>query len=92
MPVMRCTKKEALQQICVAAWDAYAAAVRESGLSVDPSGTVRALLISELVLSATDQRMEMLPGTARYSAAIHLRGEHLKASLALSRHLSKHNC
>ena len=86
---MGCPEKEILQANCAAAWDAYADAARESGLSIDPQGHLRAPSISELlaVRGAAD-----LMGATRYATAIRLRGELLKASRELSRHLSRHRC
>jgi hypothetical protein len=93
---VKCADKEVLQQKCTATWDTYVETVRESGLSVDPrSGTVIAPSISELVTARVvefDPKIGRLSISAFYSAAIRLRGEHLRASLALSRHLSKHRC
>jgi len=77
---MSCPEKENLQQKCTARWDAYEAAARESGLSVDPRG--------QLVAS----RSAIDPMSSVYSAALHLRWEHLQASRELSIHLSKHRC
>jgi len=36
-----CLEKEILQHNCAAAWDAYADAARESGLSIDQQGHLR---------------------------------------------------
>jgi len=87
MSVMKCEEKESLQHECAAKWDAYVETARELGLLVDP-GPVRPPLISELVSS----RSALGPAGAAYSTALRLRGEHLKASRDLSRHLSKHRC
>ncbi len=91
---MTCSEKQDLQNKCTAAWNAYAAVVNESGLyraaelgyeAIDRgSGTVAPPSISGLVA--------LRFGSASYSAALRLRGDHLKASRELSRHLSRHRC
>ena len=86
MACMKCSEKEDLQQECTAKWNDYTAAITESSFSVDPSnGTVKPLSISELVAMG---RYDATP----YAAAVRLRGEHLRASMELSKHLSRHRC
>jgi hypothetical protein len=93
---MNCPEKEMLQSKCITAWDAYAAMVKECALSIETeSGTVTPLSISEL-LALSRFGADAKPGTkwfaAAYSAALRLRGDHLKACRALSRHLAGHRC
>jgi hypothetical protein len=92
---MKCPVKEQLQEKCTAVWNDYVTSVEESGLSVDPrSGIAISPSISELASSALS--IDPATGTpaiaARYSAALRMRGQHLKASRELSKHLSKHRC
>jgi hypothetical protein len=98
---MKCPEKEQLQQKCTAKWNDYVAAIHESKLSVDPcSGVVRPLTISELVTMGIESArpaeaasMVGLPSIiGPYSVAVRLRGEHLRASMELSNHLSRHRC
>jgi hypothetical protein len=102
---MKCREKEDLQQKCSARWNDYVAAINESSLSVDPSsGIIKPPSISELVamgseaarpgqaVSGIDPSIG-IPWIAKpYAAAIRLRGEHLRASMELSNHLSRHRC
>lgn len=97
---MKCLEKDDLQLKCTTKWNDYMAAIHESKLSVDPSsGIVKPLSISELV----ELSRQAAPGQATsgigmpwiatpYSVAIRLRGEHLRASMELSKHLSRHRC
>ena len=72
---------------CISEWNAYAEAVRNSGLSLDGgNGSFRYPSISEVMAS----RLQLDPKV--FSAALRIRGEHLKASAELSKHLSKHRC
>jgi hypothetical protein len=102
MAGMKCPEKEDLQQKCTAKWDDYVAAIHESGLSVEPGkGTIKPPSISELVARSHEAAR---PGQAAidpkgipwiaisYSDAVRLRGEHLRASMELSNHLSRHRC
>jgi hypothetical protein len=93
---MKCAEKEMLQSKCITAWDAYAAMVKECGLSIETeSGTVTPLSISELLASSrsvADAKPGMRWSAAAYAAALRLRGDHLKACRALSRHLAGHRC
>jgi hypothetical protein len=102
---MKCPEKEDLQQKCTDKWNDYMAAIHESSLSVDPSsGTLRPPTISELVAMGHEAARSGqaasgiepgvgIPSIARpYSAAVRLRGEHLRASMELSNHLSRHRC
>jgi hypothetical protein len=97
MACMKCPEKEDLQHNCTARWNDYIAAINESSLSVDPSsGTIKPPSISELVAIGLEAAR---PGQAvsgidptkgipwPYAAAVRLRGEHLRASMALSNHL-----
>jgi len=77
---MKCPEKEELQQKCIAAWNAYAAAASEWGDSPPGIGALFAA------------RLECRTASASCAAALRLRGEHLHASLTLSRHLSGHGC
>jgi len=87
---MRCAEKEELQRNCSAAWDAYATMVGESGFPVDrQSQTVRPPSISELVAWRSAGNLSLLD---TFAEAIRLRGDHLRASRALSAHLSQHRC
>jgi len=87
---MRCAEKDELQRNCSAAWDAYATMVKESGLSVDrQSGTVATPSISELVAWRSAGGLSL---SDTFVEAIRLRGDHLRASQALSAHLSRHRC
>src|ERR1700730_3229651 len=105
MACMKCPEKEDLQLKCTTTWNDYVAAIHESRLSVDPSsGIVKPLSISELVeMSRQAARpWQATPGidpgigipwiATPYSAALRLRGEHLRASTELSKHLSRHRC
>ncbi len=87
---MKCSEKGDLQRQCTAARETYAGAVRESGLPMDlKSGAVAPPSISALVA------MQIEPTgapPAALSNLLALRGNHLKASLALSQHLSRHRC
>jgi hypothetical protein len=102
---MKCPEKEDLQQKCTAKWNDYVAAIHESNLSIDPgSGTFKPPSISELValsheaarpgkaVSGIDPTMGIPSIALPYAAAVRLRGEHLRASMELSRHLSRHRC
>jgi hypothetical protein len=102
---MKCPEKEDLQQKCTAKWNDYVAAIDESGLSVEPgSGTIKPPSISELVAmsheaaragqaaSEVDPRIGIPWIAIPYSTAVRLRGEHLRASMELSNHLSRHRC
>jgi hypothetical protein len=74
---MTCEKKQNLQQKCSATWDSYEAAALSTGFEIQtPSGT------------------PMPPANRRlvFEPVIGLRSAHLKASWALSQHLSKHRC
>ena len=85
---MRCAEKEKLQRNCTAACDAYAAKVTEAGVPVDRlSGTVRLWSTGELLALRSST-----PDRAFFAEALRLRGEHLRASRALSQHLSRHRC
>jgi hypothetical protein len=83
---MSCPDKVMLQQKCAAAWDAYTDAAAQAGLVVDPQGFLRAPSISELVARS------IFDAVSPYSTPLRMRGEHLKASMELSRHLSGHRC
>ena len=88
---MNCPEKMDLQRQCTTAWDAYVAVLRESGLSVHPkSAGIMAPSISELLAWKISPAAGTMPES--YLSALHLRGEHLKASVALSKHLSRHRC
>jgi hypothetical protein len=96
---MKCPEKEDLQQKCTARWNDYMAAINESKLSIDPSGTIRPPSVSELVAMGRYEAVSGIepgvgiPSIARpYSVAVRLRGEHLRASMELSNHLSRHRC
>ena len=105
MACMKCPEKEGLQQKCTTKWNDYVAAIHESGLFLEPgSGTIKPPSISELVAMSHEAAR---PGQAAsgidpgigipwmatpYSAAVRLRGEHLRASMDLSNHLSRHRC
>jgi hypothetical protein len=80
---MSCPEKVSLQEKCIAKWNAYVAAATERGLSIDPQGYLKPPSIGELIAFRS---------AAVYPVAIGLRGEHLKASRDLSRHLSSHRC
>jgi hypothetical protein len=86
---MKCALKDALQRQCTTEWDAYVAEATKSGLSVDlRSGIAIPPAISELALKQYTAPVI----SDRYSTALSLRGKHLKASMELSRHLSRHRC
>lgn len=87
---MRCAEKEKLQRNCTAAWDAYASMVKESGLPVDgQSANMKLPSTSELVAWRSERGMSLSGAVA---GALRLRGDHLRASHALSTHLSQHRC
>jgi hypothetical protein len=105
MAYMKCPEKENLQLKCTNRWNEYVAAIHESRLAVDPSsGTIKPLSISELVemsrqaarpgptTSGMDPGIGMPWITTPYSAALRRRWEHLRASMELSKHLSRHRC
>jgi hypothetical protein len=87
---MDCAEQKDLQRKCTAAWEAYWA-LRSSGLSIASSSSIvhirypsRSLLeVPKLGLLMNPQTVQLVlsPET---SAAIRLRGEHLKASRELS--------
>jgi hypothetical protein len=88
---MDCPEKKDLQRQCSNAWDAYVAVLRESGLSIDPtSAGIMAPSISELLTWKISPAIGKMPQSCL--SALHLRGEHLKASVSLSKHLSRHSC
>jgi hypothetical protein len=99
---MKCAEKEDLQQKCTAAWNTYETATTELGLSVSGSGAIWPPPITGLpampwmvkALKALGQAIDPATGRLRppYQAVVGLRWEHLKASMALSRHLSTHRC
>jgi hypothetical protein len=102
---MKCPEKEDLQHKCTARWNDYIAAINESSLSIDPSsGTIKPPSITELVAMGLEAARpgqavseidptKGIPWIAKpYAAAVRLRGEHLRASMALSNHLSRHRC
>jgi hypothetical protein len=87
---MKCAVKEDLQQECTARWEAYEAAVTESGLSIDArNGMVKAQSIGELMRLVQPPLQSSGMGV---DGLVRLRGEHLKASRELSIHLSRHRC
>jgi hypothetical protein len=88
---MDCPEKKDLQRECTTAWVAYVAGLRESGLPIDPRGAaLMAPSISQLLAWKISPAAGTMPES--YLSALHLRGEHLKASVALSKHLSRHRC
>jgi hypothetical protein len=100
---MKCPEKEELQQKCTGKWNDYMTAINESKLPIDPgSGTFKPRSISELVAMSHEAALQGraisdptlgIPSIATpYSAAVRLRGEHLQASMELSKHLSRHRC
>jgi hypothetical protein len=92
---MECSEKKDLQRKCTAAWEAYEEQVRNSGFSfaAGSSGAIPRSIceVARLGLLMNPQTVlgVVSPET---SAAIRLRGEHLKASRELSRHLTNHRC
>ena len=99
---MRCAEKEDLQHKCTAAWNTYETTITELGLSASGGGAVWPPPIfwsamtrqSAKALKAFGSAVDPETGRlqAPYVALIALRWEHLKASMALSRHLSTHRC
>jgi hypothetical protein len=90
---MKCPDKEDLQNKCTAAWNTYETAMKHAGLSIGPrTGTIMQISIKDLraVAGLIDPQTRTLREPWR--AAIALRWEHLKASAALSTHLSTHRC
>ena len=88
---MDCPEKKDLQRQCTIAWDAYVAVLQESGLPMESkSAAAMAPSISELLAWKISPATGTIPES--YLPALHLRGEHLKASVALSKHLSRHRC
>jgi hypothetical protein len=87
---MDCPEKQALQRRCTAAWDAYEAEVRKADLTV---GTSLASAIEYMRMG-----VYLHPETGQptvppiVATAIFLRGEYLRISEELSRHLSSHRC
>lgn len=86
-----CRKKQELQPECAATWESYEAAVLEAGLPIDPhSGVLAVPTIYERQHPVIDAK------TGRMTAAIYaittLRWKHLRASAALSKHLSGYRC
>ncbi len=88
MSIMKCPEKDSLQHKCTAGWNAYLEAARESGFPIDPAGQLRPPAISEMGASLPPIDL----ARSVNATALHLRGEHLKASWDLSVHLSKHRC
>jgi hypothetical protein len=92
MADMKCPEKEELEEKCTARWNDYMAVINESKLSIDPgSGIVNPPSISELV-AMRGYAAGSDPAKSPYSVAVRIRGEHLRASLELSNHLSRHRC
>jgi hypothetical protein len=90
---MDCPEKEALQRRCAAAWEAYEAAVKRCGFPcVGRRPIPRSMSEWTRVSFNVDPQAGKPALSAAYSTAIFLRGEHLKASRELSRHLSSHCC
>lgn len=92
---MECSEKKDRQRKCTAAWEAYQEQVRNVGFSLaagSSSGIPRS--ICELARLGLLMNPQIVQGVVspETSAAIRLRGEHLKASGELSRHLTKHRC
>ena len=88
---MDCPEKKDLQLQCTTAWDVYVAVLRESGLPIDSKNpAVMGPSISKLIAWKINPAAGTMPES--YLSALHLRGEHLKASVALSKHLWRHRC
>ena len=96
-PRMLCPDKENLQQKCTTAWETYEEEVKKSGLGLTPgsgwpiwsSSSISELMRVGWHFDPETQKPAISPA---YAAALRLRGEHLKASAELSRHLSRHRC
>ena len=90
---MDCAEKKDLQRKCTAAWEAYEEAVRSSGLSIAPGGSVSKSIcdVAKLGLLMNPQTVQGVLSPEIF-AAIRLRGEHLESSQDLSRHLRNHRC
>ncbi|SPE40543.1 hypothetical protein SBA3_3780015 [Candidatus Sulfopaludibacter sp. SbA3] len=86
---MKCPEKQALQEQCTAAWEAYAAEAARVGLAVNLNGGIP--LPTPSGLSAKASNLPETWGDA-YTAAMRLRGQHMAASRELSRHLTRHRC
>jgi hypothetical protein len=90
---MDCPEKQALQSRCTAAWESYEAAVKRAGLGAAGSFPVpRSIRDFVEVDLAVDRKTGKLSLSRAYSTAIFLRGEYLRTSRELSRHLSSHRC
>jgi hypothetical protein len=86
---MRCAEKEQLQRNCMAAWDAFAAAVaRPEGLLHHLAGARAPSAISLLIQYAG----KLAKPAGALTNALQLRGKHLEASRALSAHICRHRC
>jgi hypothetical protein len=87
---MDCLEKQALQRRCTAAWEAYEAEMRRAGFS---RGThipsAREYMSMGVYLHPQTGTPTASPVVA---TALFLRGEHLRISAELSKHLSSHRC
>jgi hypothetical protein len=92
---MQCVEKEDLQRQCSTAWSDYQIAAEKLGLPVDmKTGAALPGSLEELrMLKAAGMlNSRTVTMTQPYLAVITLRQGYLKASQALSRHLSAHRC
>jgi hypothetical protein len=98
---MLCQEKQELQRACATAWENYDAAVQAAGSAMDyTSGIPIPPKLHEALKSFVDMSRRsgymIDPETGKsvpaLTGAIRLRLEHLKASQALSKHLSNHRC
>ena len=102
---MQCREKQDLQRACATAWESYEAAVQATGPATDFKGAPIPPSIHEVLVSYIKLGSGMVSGRSEYvtdpktgesgpafQGAFRLRTEHLKASHALSKHLSRHRC
>jgi hypothetical protein len=90
---MDCPEREALENRCTAAWEAYEAEAKKAGLRTEDRIPVPRS-VSELIRVGfhLDIRTGKPPFSSANSSSMFLRRDYLKALWELSRHLSKHRC
>lgn len=92
---MECTEKTELQRACTSAWESCQAHAQEAGIPTGVAGSALDLAafhktsVPIAVFKRETNAAELSAGLKRW---VELRGEHMKASRALSRHLALHRC
>jgi hypothetical protein len=85
---MICQEKLDLQRACTTAWASYETHTREAGIV---AGDLPDLLKFHKMMSGMWNRSDTFGQLAStFRNAVRMRGEHLRASRALSLHLSRH--